>query len=278
MLTNNEKLILPKTKKSRLIQYLFSHGIRVFRRQKLESEIAKTLELNYQSFGVLLHQLNQEGWISQIKKGIYLVEHTATPIYEQEIAMVLVKPAMVSHLSAFRHHDLTDQIPRSVIQLTTLNTAFTPQQAGKDKKSSITLRGVQYEFIKILPRKFFGAENAWIGEGQYQVTDLERTLLDGLSHPQYCDGFQEVIVGFRQSFADLNLEKIIDYAMRLDLSVCRRLGWVLDHLFQVGIERIGCLAKREHPGYRRLDPSCPPRGSYNSKWQLQLNHHGDPST
>ena len=276
MLIKNKKLVCSKTKKSGVIQYLLSHGIRVFRREALESQIAKALALSYQSFGVLLYRLNCEGWISQIKKGIYVVEHTATPIYEQEIAMALLKqPVMISHLSAFRHHQLTDQVSR-VIQLTTLNNACTPQKGLKGKKAALTLRGVCYEFIKIEPQKFFGSERAWIGDGQYQVTDLERTLLDGLSHPHYCGGFQEVIAGLRQGFSEINLDQMIAYALRLDIALCRRLGWILEHLFQVGIDQIRCLAHKDHSGYRLLDPSAPQRGSYDPEWRIQLNHRMDP--
>ena len=42
-----------------------------------------------------------------------------------------------------------------------------------------------YRFVQVRPKRFFGTEKVWTGEARIAVTDLERTLLDGLSMPQY---------------------------------------------------------------------------------------------
>ena len=72
----------------------------------------------------------------------------------------------------------------------------------------------------------------------------------------------------------MDIDKLINYALRLDIAVCRRLGWVLEKL-GVKETKISSLAQPNCPGYRRLDPSREPRGSYDSKWRLQLNYEGD---
>ncbi|MEK7277919.1 MAG: AAA family ATPase, partial [Chloroflexota bacterium] len=45
---------------------------------------------------------------------------------------------------------------------------------------------------------------------------LERTLLDGFSMPQYCGDFAEVLHAFEARGGDLNLQRIIEYALKLD--------------------------------------------------------------
>lgn len=266
-------LVEPKSKKLRLIQYLVKNGARVFRRHELEEKIRNYLQISYQAFGVLLHDLCQEGWIIQLKKSVYMVANTVTPVYEQEIAMVLVNgPTMVSHSSAFRYHKLTDQVSNK-IQITTTNSVFVPQTSSSSKKATIKIKGTVYEFIRIDKSKFFGAEDAWIGDGSFKVTDLERTLLDGLSHPQYCGGWLEVLYAYKENFKRVNLDKIIAYALKLDIAVSRRLGWILDNCLDVNLERINCLARKDRKGYRLLDPSRTGIGGYDNKWKVRLNHN-----
>ena len=257
-----------------VIRELFNEGIRVFNRAELEERVAKELGLSYQSFGVLLHTLVKEGWISTLRKGVYMVEYTATPIYEQEIAMALVTPAMLSHSSAFRYHNLTDQ-PLNKVYITTTNTIFVPTE-GKEgsKRTAIEIKGISYEFTRIKPEKFFGGQTGWCGDAKFTVTDLERTLLDGLSQPQYCGGLQEVVYAYQEYFNKINLNKIIDYAIRLDVAISRRLGWILDRLIGVRSDQIYSLIQKGSSGYRLLDPGRDDMGSYDPKWKLRLNHHG----
>jgi len=265
-------LVEPKSKKLQLIHYLMKNGVRVFRRRELEEKI-QNLQISYQAFGGLLHDLCKEGWIVQLKKGVYMVANTVTPIYEQEIAMVLVNgPVMVSHSSAFRYHNLTDQI-LNTIQITTINSISVPQTSSGSKKAAIKVRGTVYEFVRIKKNKFFGAEDAWIGDGKFMVTDLERTLLDGLSHPQYCGGWLEVVHVYKEYFNRINLDKIIAYALQLDVATARRLGWILGNCLAVKSEHIDYLIQKNREGYRLLDPSRPDIGEYDNRWKVRLNNH-----
>ena len=270
MAMNTVKLLQPVTKKLRLIQYIAKNGVRVFRRAELEAKIANDLQVSYETFGVLLYKLAQEGWITQVRRGIYVVANPVTPIYEQEIAMALVDPAVISHWSAFCHHGLTDQVFNH-LQITTTGSIPRGEQAGK--RNIISINGVNYEFIQINNNKFFGVETAWVGEGRFQVTDLERTFLDGLSRPHYCGGFQEIINIYREYFAKVNLDKIINYALRLDVAVSRRLGWILDNFLCLNAKKIYCLARKDSAGYRLLDSSSADIGLYDHKWRLRLNYH-----
>ena len=275
MVTNNGKLALNQSKKMRLMQHILEQNLRVFRRQDLEQHMADDLTLSYQALSNLLHQLCKAKWLQQLRRGLYQVENINTPIHEYEIAMALVQPAMISHRSAFSFHELTDQVIRNTVTVTTTNSVFIPQEGHKDKKTAILVNGIEYIYVCINKDKFFGEETEWIRDGKFKVTDLERTLLDGLSQPQYCGGMQEVIYAYRESVERVDLDKIINYAMRLNIATARRLGWVLDHIFNIDIAKIICLAQEDKPGYRLLDPSRPSSGSYDPKWRIQVNHHGN---
>ena len=105
------------------------------------------------------------------------------------------------------------------------------------------------------------------------MTDLEKTFVDGLSNPGECGGFSEVIWAFKQEFHRCDLDKIIDYGMRMDTATSRRLGFVLDHILKLDTDKINCLAKKFVSDYRLLDPTRPSRGPYIAKWQIRENHH-----
>jgi predicted transcriptional regulator of viral defense system len=125
----------------------------------------------------------------------------------------------------------------------------------------------------VKPERFFGTEKVWVGEARVTITDPERTLLDGLSMPQYCGDFAEVLHGFQVSGTGLNVERIIDYALKLDAATAKRLGWVLESqgVESTKLERLAALPVK---GYRKLDPTGPRRGPYNQHWMIQENLPG----
>jgi predicted transcriptional regulator of viral defense system len=125
----------------------------------------------------------------------------------------------------------------------------------------------------VKPERYFGTEEVWIDEARVTITDPERTLLDGLSMPQYCGDFAEVLHAFELRVDYLELERIIEYAFKLDTATAKRLGWVLD--FQ-GIDPalLEPLLKFPIKGYRKLDPTGPRTGPRNRRWMIQENLPG----
>ena len=197
------------------------------------------------------------------------------PAHEFEIAMALVNPAAISHWSALHHHGLTDQAPRKVFVLTTATSIprVRGAKAGRKKNDGYPVGETVYKFVQVKPERFYGTEKVWIGDARVVITDLERTLLDGLSMPQHCGDFAEVLTAFRIRGGGLNLERIVDYALRLDTATAKRLGWVLDSL---GIDPayIELLEQVPIKGYRKLDPTGPRKGPHNRRWMIQENLPG----
>jgi predicted transcriptional regulator of viral defense system len=130
-----------------------------------------------------------------------------------------------------------------------------------------------YKFIQVKTERFFGSEKVWLGDVRVTITDPERTLLDGLSMPQYCGDFAEVLHAFQLGDRDLNLDRMIDYALRWDATMAKRLGWVLETQ-GVEIGLLEPLIQVPIKGYRKLDPTGPRRGSCNRRWMIQENLPG----
>jgi predicted transcriptional regulator of viral defense system len=225
-----------------------------------------------------LHLLRRNGWIVSLHRGLYALSPTVpgvTPAHEFEVAMALVDPAAISHWSALHHHDLTEQTPRKVFVLTTTESAVprVRRTGARHRRDGYPVGDTTYRFVQVKPDRFFGTEKTWIGEARVSITDPERTLLDGLSRPQYCGDFAEVLHAFEVRGSQLNIERVIQYALRLDTATAKRLGWVLDHL-ALDSSELDRLAALPIKGYRKLDPTGPRKGPCNSRWMIQENLPG----
>ncbi len=271
-----------KLKKSQvgveLVRVLASEGDRIFSTKRAR-ELAPRVGLSDSYVVEALHHLRKNGWIVPLRRGLYAISSSVpgvTPVHEFEIAIALVAPAAISHWSALHYHGMTEQLPRRVFVLTTTETSA-PRARGKDSGArpgrGCRIGETTYQFIQVKPERFFGAGRAWIGESRVPITDPERTLLDGLSRPQYCGDFAEVLHAFEMWRDHLRLDRIIDYARQLDAAVSKRLGWVLENQ-GIQTERLERLEEPAIKGYRKLDPTGPRVGPLNRRWMIQENLAG----
>ena len=130
-----------------------------------------------------------------------------------------------------------------------------------------------YRFIQVKPEHFFGTEKILICNTLVLVTDLERTLLDGLCRPQYCAGaFAETLYAFNTAGAELNVKRIVEYALRLNTATAKRLGWILEY-WGYDFSEFSELAELPVKGYRKLDP----HGAEKRAVQQPLDDTGKPA-
>ena len=83
----------------------------------------------------------------------------------------------------------------------------------------------------------------------------------------------EALHAFEVRGTDLNLQRIIECALKFDAATTKRLGWVLEHqgIDPSKLERLAVLPIK---GYRKLDPTGPRKGPCNSRWMIQENLPG----
>lgn len=267
----------PVTPALRLIRTLASEGNRVFVIDRAR-ELASSSGLSDGYLRQALHHLTNSGWLVRLRKGLYALSDSVpgiTRAHEFEIAMALVPYGAISHWSALHHHGMTEQVSRKVF---TLTPADRPIPQSRSKKGPYEGSGFKvgetiYQFTRIKPDRFFGTEKLWVSEARVTITDPERTLLDGLMMPQYCGDFAEVLHAFDVQRDLLNLDRIIQYALRLDAAVVKRLGWVLEQL-GISSDRLEPLVRVPIKGYRTLDPRGLRKGPCNSRWMIQENLPG----
>ena len=263
------------------MRLLVHEGDRVFTANRAR-ELAPRVGLNDSYLYEALYHLRKNGWIVSLRRGLYAVSSTVPGVmfaheFEFEIAMALISPAAISHWSAMHYHGLTEQVPRTVFVLTTTETsAPRMRSAGSSTPGGgVYLAGdTMYRFVRVRPDRLFGTEQVWAHDARVIITDLERTLLDGLSRPRLCGDFAEVLHAFEVAMDRVDVKRITKYAVRLGTATAKRLGWVLAYY--------GCKSSGSWParrsflpeGYRTLDPTGPRKGRCNACWMVQENLPG----
>ena len=217
-------------------------------------EATKILELPGTTAAKLLSRWAKKGWLSRVRRGLYipvpLESRTADIPLEDAwvIAGKLYEPCYIGGWSAAEYWDLTEQIFRTVVVLTT--------QRPRERKQSI--KGTDF-LLKTVPDKaMFGLKAVWRGQVKVKVSDPTRTVLDMLSAPLLGGGLRSSVDMFKNYMAseNKNIGLLIEYADQLgNGAVFKRLGFLLEKFSedeQVFIEQC---RKRLTKGNAKLGPA-----------------------
>lgn len=223
----------------------------------------------------VLSQLINNGVVTRLKSGTFCLvpfelgferEYLGNPyVVARELILSGHKGTKeeyyLSYGSAFDLHQMVTQ-PQFIVYL-----------SSPRMMRSQTIQGTEFRFVRCKTNDLFGITEIWVDKNEkVRVSDLERTLLDGLKQPAYCGGFSEVAKGFSIKHETINPQKLIDYAVKLGVgAVNRRLGYLME-LYNIG-SRIHWefLQTTLTSTYQLLDPELPTEGQHIAKWRLRLN-------
>jgi predicted transcriptional regulator of viral defense system len=257
------------TRSAQLVTALHEAGHLIF----TLADAQKITGLKDTSARTLVHKLVGRGVATRLRPGLFQLvpaemgrerEYLGNP-YVVARELMGGKPYYLSHASAMDIHDMVTQ-PQLVV-------CVTSPKAMRVR----SILGTQFQFIRCKPEHFFGTTNHWVTKQEkVTVSDLERTVLDGLRQPEYSGGVTEVAKGLWIRRADVDVNRLVEYALRLNVdAVMRRVGFLLE------VYDLGTAADRErlrkHAGgtYSLLDPVMPPQGKHTAKWHLRLNVEPD---
>ncbi len=233
------------------------------------SEIENITGLSKTAARSLISKARKRGLVTRLKPGLYSLvpfelghatEHVGNPyILAEEI--IGSQPHYISHASAFELHRMVTQ-PVFTIYVSCVRT-IRPQTIG----------GYDYRFIRIANEQIFGLTKIWLSkENSVQVSDLERTIIDGLRQPVYVGGISEVAKGLWMKRESMSAETLIGYAKRLNIgAVIRRLGYLLELYELAEPALLEPLRLSLSATYQRLDSVLPADGPHLARWRLQLN-------
>lgn len=262
-------------------QYTVS-GISAANRRRLErlhrashgtltvQDTARVLGIDTTAAARLLSNWRAQGWIQRVRRGLYVLVPLGASGRVGVVAdpWILIAqafaPCYIGGWSACEHWDLTEQIFREVVVVTS--------KPVRPRRGEIG--GIGYLARVVAAKQLFGTRRVWRDKTPVDVSDPSRTIVDILDVPAVGGGIRHVAEVVRAYFASehRNDRQLVAYGRRLgNQTVFKRLGFLVE---QLGIEAAYLLAEcraARSAGYARLDPSGPPRGRLLRRWGLQLN-------
>ncbi len=265
MLTNSTSLKTLGPQAAKLVTTLHERSRAVFRLEDVR-DITGLSETSARSF---VRKLVDRGVASRLKPGLYVLvpfELGRERTYPGN-PLVVAREIMngedyyLSHATAMVIHGM-----RTQPQLVVIVTSPAPRR-------SLTALGVEFRFVRCQRRHLFGLTDHWVSKQEkVRVSDLERTIIDGLKQPEHCGGLTEVAKGLWMRREDMNVDRLVQYARRLGIgAVVRRLGFLLETYEMAGEPDLDPLRAGLTATYVRLDPVLPAEGKRLRRWRLQLN-------
>ncbi|MBW1790415.1 MAG: type IV toxin-antitoxin system AbiEi family antitoxin domain-containing protein [Deltaproteobacteria bacterium] len=244
----------------------------LYERQKTifsNKDVEKITGLSPKSARGLANRLIDRGLATRLKPGLFILvptelgherDYLGDPYVVAE-EIVGGTSYYISHASAMDIHRMVTQ-PQLMVYATTT-------QAVRPR----SVLGTEFRFVRCKPEHLFGIMDHWVTKTRkIRVSDLERTVIDGLRQSRYCGGFSEIAKGFWMRREDIDVKKLMEYALVMDIgAVYRRLGYLLELFGTEETGQLDLLRRKITSFYVLLDPMLPPEGKFIARWRLQLN-------
>ena len=213
--------------------------------------------------------LVDRGVVARLKPGLFILvpfelgKETQYMGHPWLVAKALVGGDVyyLSHGTAMEAHQMITQ-PQLVVYVSTPNP-----------KRTRLIMGTEFRFVRCAKKRIFGIEEHWATkQDKVSVSDIDRTIIDGLKQPEYCGGITEVAKGLWMQREKISPDRLVEYALRLNIgAVIRRLGYLLD-LYEIGTDKTAkALSDQLTNTYVPLDPILPNQGKHLHRWRLRLN-------
>ncbi len=237
----------------------------------------------------IMRRLVNNGEFAGLKKLPFVYEVRAPfahvgGLSEDELLMEVHPYAALSHVTALVFHGMTDDYPQelhAILPTTGHEDVLPPGTLPEDWEGMLHAHGRMVSEIQGKPVHWHGLAkgSSLLGTAEYRprgypvrVTTPERTLLDGLMHPEWCGGFDKVLRAWGRSRDTLDLEALVFLVESMDIGILRqRTGFLLERL---GLEHSRVAqwpAGAKRGGSSRLVGAEPFRSTFSERWKLSLN-------
>lgn len=220
-----------------------------------------------------LSRLAKNGWIKRLKRGLYLLvplEAGIDSLWTDDPLLIgtqLTSEGSVGYWTALHYWGMTEQIPRTVFI----------QTATQRSPSKEMILGTRYQFVSVIPNRYFGHTRQSSKGIYFDITDRERTVLDGLARPDLCGGILH-IAKVIQSVEIFDWQKFDSYLQHFDSgALYKRLGYLIENLgMQIPEKenRISVWQSNLSQGITWLEPGGVKQGKINTRWNVRVNVSG----
>ncbi len=179
---------------------------------------------------VLLHKLERKHWLERVSPGLYQFipasygyPEKVPPANALMVGAALVEPYYFSYYTANSHYGFTTQMP------------FTLFIATPKKKPKVEWQSVNFQFVTLSKRKFFGYRIERVFDAEVYMAEPEKAIVDSFDKPRYVGGVEQLARIIWRGLARVDKAKLVDYALRMGShSLVQRLGFIIDYLSKAG--------------------------------------------
>lgn len=255
---------------------IITHFARVNRYGFTFQDVAKEFpEKNRVYLARILADMVKIGMLCKVSRDIYhIIPPQADPESYVPDAHQVAKYIMqdkeyyIGYASALKIHGLTN-LPEAR-ELEVREYVVTRKQT---KPAVRSFWGVNYHFIKHSTSRFFGFNNIWINQlEKAMVSDLEKTIVDMATKPQFCGGIVEVGKALLLARDRTDHDKLFYYfARNMNKSAKKRFLFLTELLDLEWTSEHDRMMKELGSGISLLDRGLEDQGRRRSKFGLKIN-------
>jgi len=205
---------------------------------------------------IRINKLVKQGWLTRIKKGVYVLSDLSTrgslSISHNAIVNALVEEAYISFEIALQQHGFYDQFADNI------------NAVSLKQYKTTTISGMTYKFIKTQKKYFYGWKIHHIDGQPTRIATPEKALIDFIQFHRNrytTDLVLEKLMVFQN---EINTPQLIEFTLRANLTTRRIMGFLMD---LVSLDSSRILASVNNS--RSISAiSISENNLHNNKWKL----------
>lgn len=228
-------------------------------------DVSQITGLSYFSSGRLISELKKRRVISTLKKGKHIIIPQELGSADKYIGNWYVAAREIANsrhyyvgfYSAMKYWGMTTQPIIKIFIVTPVRQSVPKTMADK------------VSFVFSDRKHIWGVKEEWVTKtDKVRISDIEKTIMDALAHPEYCGGITEIAKGIWLAKDKINFLRLIKYTGRYNKNaVAKRLGYILE-LLHIENDIYDDLKKYIKNRYDLLDPTLEKIATARNSWKL----------
>lgn len=211
----------------------------------------------------IITKLTGNGWLIRLKRGLYAISDLSNrgflSLSPYVVANLLVENSYVSFESALNYHGLFDQLTDRVISITTI-----------DFRNTIELNSMEYSFVKVQDKSFFGWKTTIIDNKEVRIATAEKALIDMIQFHKSKYSVDLLIEKLRDNKDNLNLSRLQEYLEKMSTTTIKTFGFVFDLLGIDSMKLQKMVKNKQGTDWMLADDK-----KFNAKWRLYYDEYFD---
>ena len=206
-------------------------------------------------------KLTHNGWLIRVKRGLYAISDLSNrgflSLSPYVVAHLLVKDSYVSFESALAYHGMFDQLTNKTISI------------SRVQYKSVQLQSVEYSFVKVMDKWFFGWQEVSIDNKTVRMATAEKALIDMIQFHKSKYTVDLVVEKLSLYKDSLDLQKMTGYLGKMSLTTIKIFGFLFDLL---GIDSGDLYNQVKLRGTHLMLSGD---AKFNAKWRLYYDAYFD---